>query len=889
MANAEYIFNSCALDLIVPDSVLRFPAHEDGIEADTWLSRARDCGERSKAFFDEDLDFYLAIRFKQQDQPSNLLSPDPFSPPALLLSFLNHLQVSVEATYISPTSNNLSPNGRSPVPPVRTSSTGLTLKAKGLGVPPPIILPQTPSPVPSTSETDKRYVFSEGTLLKALIWGEESIEDADSFRLLRSSQEKCWIAIYKLSVVVAFVRTQVTDPLLCLTASITLRDRPLPPTPQRQSLTDLIQAAGPLPLLIDTLSPKEPASTAETSQDIAKRPRRSFFEEVNILDGLSAGVAGTEISDKLYLPTTRLGSSARYAYSLPPVSPASLAITTPDPARTLPILRKSFRKTMTTVSGFHVRMRTVIIPQIYFPGNIDDEQETTSEESTVVLCIEIENSGESEAGFSVEEINVSIKGEAAKIRLIGWGEQGVSEPLKVFPLLIRSSEQYNLLYAVTFLRPPDLDLPQRTEEDISNDFQKSVSINIIGRPFTVPEEEFYETTDKLSYPTSSFLSRWNCVLDLRPRQRDSVPSPGFTLHVENNAMPLPASPFPAASPLAQQAQNKASALANAQLNTAVGTKRHTFGGTTSPFQSSVQRPMSLSPGFSSSSSLGRISPLSKLGMKPWTVETPLSGSGTLSPPLPPLPNNAQNQSPPSTATVPAHSFPVVPPTPAFPAYGSQPVTPRPISVSPSFGQMGSVGLGIDARRDRLTLSGMPQTPIPRLMAGERALALTSWSTGNPGTGARDFVVSVNLVPSGVRQHDDGPQASTSLAHQRSICLLDEFSLEIFVFNQSPYVRTLEATFADRMRRREERRDTYFSSASMNLWKPEPPGFTPLENRVRIGPLGPSTCQSVNMRFLALAPGVHSIDGLVLTDIDSGESISLRSVMDFAILSHKRDF
>lgn len=30
-----------------------------------------------------------------------------------------------------------------------------------------------------------------------------------------------------------------------------------------------------------------------------------------------------------------------------------------------------------------------------------------------------------------------------------------------------------------------------------------------------------------------------------------------------------------------------------------------------------------------------------------------------------------------------------------------------------------------------------------------------------------------------------------------------------------------------------------------------------------------------MRFLAMLPGVHTIDGLTLTDLDTGESISLR--------------
>lgn len=41
------------------------------------------------------------------------------------------------------------------------------------------------------------------------------------------------------------------------------------------------------------------------------------------------------------------------------------------------------------------------------------------------------------------------------------------------------------------------------------------------------------------------------------------------------------------------------------------------------------------------------------------------------------------------------------------------------------------------------------------------------------------------------------------------------------------------------------------------------------------PLLPSTCQSVRMDFLALAPGVHSIDTLTLTDVQTGFTMNLR--------------
>lgn len=142
----------------------------------------------------------MTVRFKQESS-TGLLSPDQNAPPVLLLSFLGHLQVSLEATYIPPSPQNQSINVHLPAPPVRSSSSmGLTPRAKGLGVPLPIFPPQTPSPKPTTSETDKKYVYSEGTLLKSLIWGEDVTDNSDAFRFLRSSNEKCWIAVYKISL-----------------------------------------------------------------------------------------------------------------------------------------------------------------------------------------------------------------------------------------------------------------------------------------------------------------------------------------------------------------------------------------------------------------------------------------------------------------------------------------------------------------------------------------------------------------------------------------------------------------------------------------------------------------------------------------------------------------
>lgn len=50
-------------------------------------------------------------------------------------------------------------------------------------------------------------------------------------------------------------------------------------------------------------------------------------------------------------------------------------------------------------------------------------------------------------------------------------------------------------------------------------------------------------------------------------------------------------------------------------------------------------------------------------------------------------------------------------------------------------------------------------------------------------------------------------------------------------------------------------------------------------RLRVySPLRSSTCQSVRMRFLALKPGVHSVEVLTLTDVQTGFTMNLRWVL-----------
>jgi len=114
---------------------------------------------------------------------------------------------------------------------------------------------------------------------------------------------------------------------------------------------------------------------------------------------------------------------------------------------------------------------------------------------------------------------------------------------------------------------------------------------------------------------------------------------------------------------------------------------------------------------------------------------------------------------------------------------------------------------------------------------------------------------------------------------------DEFVLDIFVFNQSAWTRRFEVTFLERRRRRHgqtEGRENRYSLLREETIGPSGSGIMSLESRVRVGPLRPATCQSVRMVFLALMTGVHTIEAIMLTDIETKHVLTLRMSMDITI-------
>jgi hypothetical protein len=150
-------------------------------------------------FTDEQLQSFLVLRVKHSAL-ENLDNSE--HPPQVLLEILAHVQVSLETTYISavpiiaetPRTSRL----------LGTPRTGSIARPRGkTNSHPSILAPRTPNPVPSTADQDRKYMASEGTMLAANIWGNNTAEDSsEGFTLLWSEEQQAWLAIYSMAITV---------------------------------------------------------------------------------------------------------------------------------------------------------------------------------------------------------------------------------------------------------------------------------------------------------------------------------------------------------------------------------------------------------------------------------------------------------------------------------------------------------------------------------------------------------------------------------------------------------------------------------------------------------------------------------------------------------------
>ncbi|WWC93022.1 uncharacterized protein L201_007986 [Kwoniella dendrophila CBS 6074] len=620
----ETLFHSSSLNLIIPEiSSLPDEPTNNGEDLSSWWEGIESSNVRDTAFFDEKLFYFLSIHLPEEVLQGLPGTPalDAKEPTSELLRFLGRLQLTMTASFIPSLppssfnrSNQTSNSTSTPTATLPISNSASTLAPP---VPPhtPIIPnkaggddggesidfsnpPITPNPFPKMDQGEEQYANIEGVV----VW-EGNVEEVsgpweedDKSSLLHSKlknpgigrkiirSKDGWNIIWRGEVPIAYVRTQIQNPLLALTASVTLRDQTHTKTHRRNAQS------------IDTTSIRSGTTirtdgTEYENNDENDDDDYAGMEQIDLLGGLAGG--------EDMMPPTRLAPSLRQDLSMPSestiTSPLPLSAITPVAASTIitpstasssslgepsrergkppttiqPIisttLRKSYRRILSLAPGLRVRMRTLFLPQLLTENAVQEEEEN---EKCIILCVEIENSPEIslENGFEVIKVNIEIggKGGKAKTELIPQSpsqsnekeNQGQNNEVISFPLRLGSIEQYNLLYKVTIASSIDNNTSRENninglEEIVNrslgrNDEIRPVSIIVIGKPYSLQStsSKSNENKQEYKYQTKEFHSRWNCSLDLTPfynsdqfnnnPNHNRLPKPSFNNHNSNN-------------------------------------------------------------------------------------------------------------------------------------------------------------------------------------------------------------------------------------------------------------------------------------------------------------------------------------------------------------------
>ncbi|KAI9499058.1 TRAPP trafficking subunit Trs65-domain-containing protein [Zychaea mexicana] len=208
-----------------------------------------------------------------------------------------------------------------------------------------------------------------------------------------------------------------------------------------------------------------------------------------------------------------------------------------------------------------------------------------------------------------------------------------------------------------------------------------------------------------------------------------------------------------------------------------------------------------------------------------------------------------------------------------------------VSVSPGARSVGSpLGQVMDGRKrmimatSNIAESG-PQTPV-----GQRAPPV-------PGVPARK---SESEVVDGI---------VVSFTVPASITVGKIFPLQIFIVNRSKHTRRFMVTIPNRKRQQHTAEhmvkttlpplpieqnpiDPYMDEAEFLRQyfdnETHEADIICLENNVRLSPLGPSTSQAVDVRFIAVKERLHTIDLIQLVDQDTGFVTNLRHVLEIFV-------
>ncbi|CAG8514819.1 10100_t:CDS:2 [Acaulospora colombiana] len=153
--------------------------------------------------------------------------------------------------------------------------------------------------------------------------------------------------------------------------------------------------------------------------------------------------------------------------------------------------------------------------------------------------------------------------------------------------------------------------------------------------------------------------------------------------------------------------------------------------------------------------------------------------------------------------------------------------------------------------------------------------------------------------------DDG--VILSLSASSKIAVGKVFSVRVFIVNKSKFTRKFTITVPDNKKRRNDahngatvRRnaklpiepfmdENEFLSRHLESEIPEA-GIICLNNNIQIGPLRPSTCESVSLHFIAMKESLHPIELIQLIDAETGYITNLRNTLEILVpkTSNKRE-
>ncbi|OXB36993.1 hypothetical protein LQV05_005050 [Cryptococcus neoformans] len=562
----ESLFHASVIDLVIPE-VSTSDTNPSDDDLPTWWAALEQASARNTVFFDENLVYFVSMTLPDESLAGLPGTPvvNAKEPTSEMLRFLGRLDLTMSASFVPklpaievrrPPVTSIS-NGSLSAPPNSATLAPPTPRHPQSGAPranpSPTNPPITPNPFPAMSSEEEHYANVDGVV----VW-EGKVEELKAGNQRESKDENwhpwgrrifrrkgAWEVIWKGEIPIVYVRTNVENPVLSLTASVTLRDQNSQGKTHRKGLS------------LDAVSIRSGTETIRTDgteyEDYGSEDSEAWagMEEIDLLGGLAgkenmmpASRLPAPLRKDLFIPDGPLPSplplSTMTPNSAPPIVTPSTASTgvhhekSPLPPTTVATfsstLRKSFRRILAIAPGIRVKMNTVTLPQLLpLTSSSNGDDEDHQGETRVAIVIHLENSIEPSIlhGFEISRIDITIGGKSSGITTKLLYQTESSSGSDIFPIRLGSTEQYNLFYVVDFMGERTNDpLQESIARNVGASEQvRPVSIHVIGRPYRLKSLN----SDEYNYPTKTFDSSWNTSIDLTNFYASRPPSARLSL------------------------------------------------------------------------------------------------------------------------------------------------------------------------------------------------------------------------------------------------------------------------------------------------------------------------------------------------------------------------